>query len=370
MSAKGKINFLQLARYSERSESGFRYFFELNFDFLRINTNAILSKIKSPLAIAFDPSYISKSGKKTPGIGYFWSGCANKAKLGLEFCGLAALDLKLKTAYYICGFQTINVPEKMTLLEFYASKILENANELLKLSNILTVDAYFSKEPFVSVIVDAGFHIVSRFRNDAHLRYVFKGKQSEGRGPKRKYDGKVCYTSIKESHLPLVSDTPDERIYSGELYSNSLRSIIKAVVVFTKNKSNTWSHKTYFSTNLKHEWKEIIDIYRLRFQIEFLYRDAKQHTGLNDCEARSAKKLNFHLNMALTAVSIAKMAIWLPKKDSSENIQIPFSMQDIKCQFFNKLFVSKIISMFGIDPELEINSKNISKLLDFGKKSA
>ncbi|EKF54418.1 hypothetical protein I215_12338 [Galbibacter marinus] len=34
--------------------------------------------------IAFDPSYVSKSGKKTPGVGYFWSGSAARAKWGLE----------------------------------------------------------------------------------------------------------------------------------------------------------------------------------------------------------------------------------------------------------------------------------------------
>ena len=41
------------------------------------------------LAIAIDPSYISKSGKKTPHIGTFWSGCASSMKHGLEIMGLA-----------------------------------------------------------------------------------------------------------------------------------------------------------------------------------------------------------------------------------------------------------------------------------------
>ena len=45
------------------------------------------------LAIAIDPSYISKSGKKTPHIGTFWSGCANSMKHGLEIMGLALVDV-------------------------------------------------------------------------------------------------------------------------------------------------------------------------------------------------------------------------------------------------------------------------------------
>ena len=47
-----------------------------------------MSNIKGKIAIAFDPSFISKAEKKTPEVGYFWSGCAGKAKWGLEFWSL------------------------------------------------------------------------------------------------------------------------------------------------------------------------------------------------------------------------------------------------------------------------------------------
>ena len=44
-------------------------------------------------AIAIDPSYISKSGKRTPWIGYFWSGCAGQVKRGLEIMGIGLIDI-------------------------------------------------------------------------------------------------------------------------------------------------------------------------------------------------------------------------------------------------------------------------------------
>jgi hypothetical protein len=53
----------------------------------------------SRFVIAFDPSYINKSGKKTPGLGWYWSGCAGQAKWGLEIGGLAAIDLDNHTAF-------------------------------------------------------------------------------------------------------------------------------------------------------------------------------------------------------------------------------------------------------------------------------
>ena len=44
------------------------------------------------IAIAIDPCYISKSGKKTPGIDWFWSGCAAAMKKGLEIFGISRIQ--------------------------------------------------------------------------------------------------------------------------------------------------------------------------------------------------------------------------------------------------------------------------------------
>ena len=66
------------------------------------------------------------------------------------------------------------------------------------------------------------------------------------------------------------------------------------------------AQKLYFSTNLKQEGEQIVSYYRARFQIEFIYRDAKQYTGLTTCQAQSQNKLDFHFNSALRAVNLAK----------------------------------------------------------------
>jgi IS4 transposase len=69
------------------------------------------------------------------------------------------------------------------------------------------------------------------------------------------------------------------------------------VIVFTYKKGK-WTHKNYFSTDLNLGAKKLIEYYRSRFQIEFLYRDAKQNTSLNHCQARSENKLKMHFNLA------------------------------------------------------------------------
>ncbi|MBK8391990.1 MAG: transposase [Saprospiraceae bacterium] len=42
----------------------------------------------------------------------------------------------------------------------------------------------------------------------------------------------------------------------------------------------------YFSTNLERDPIQVVEYYKARFQMEFNFRDAKQFTGLTNCQAR------------------------------------------------------------------------------------
>ncbi|MBK8701873.1 MAG: hypothetical protein IPN29_20820 [Saprospiraceae bacterium] len=60
------------------------------------------------LIIGFDPSFIPKSGKKTPEIGYFYSGCKGNYDRGLEIGCFSIIDVKQNTAYHYKAVQTQN----------------------------------------------------------------------------------------------------------------------------------------------------------------------------------------------------------------------------------------------------------------------
>jgi hypothetical protein len=101
--------------------------------------------------------------------------------------------------------------------------------------------------------------------------------------------------------------------------------------------------------------------YGLRFQIEFLIRDAKQHTGLEDCMARDKEKLHNHFNISLTMVSIAKSAYHLSiPKDERDS----FSMADIKMYYMNRLITNTIFSNLEIDLSCEKIKKIYTKCLE------
>ena len=143
LAVKGKINFLQLERYGKLDEQSFRNNFEKEFQFLEFNKIVIKENCGANLAIAFDPSFVSKSGKKTPGVGYFWSGCAGKTKWGLEIAGLAAIDIESHSAFHLEAVQTVGLKEDETLVEHYLKIILDRKKDLQELSKDILVDAYF-----------------------------------------------------------------------------------------------------------------------------------------------------------------------------------------------------------------------------------
>jgi len=114
MSIPDRINFLQLGRYGKFSEQTYRNNFEKSdFDWFSFNSY-LASKILSGerKAIAIDPSYITKSGHKTPWIGYFWSGVAGSMKRGLEMLGIGIVDADNKDCVALEAVQT---PDTVTL---------------------------------------------------------------------------------------------------------------------------------------------------------------------------------------------------------------------------------------------------------------
>ena len=168
LSIKGKINFLQLERFSSYSEQTFRNNYEETFDFMKFNTLMIEEVCSTERVIAFDPSYIPKAGKKTYGCSYFWSGVAKSAKWGLDIGGFAVVDVPKNTAFHLNAWQTPSADkikeEGFNLLSYYGNLITENAEEFKKIAFFLVCDAYFSKKPFVDVVGISGMHLISRLR--------------------------------------------------------------------------------------------------------------------------------------------------------------------------------------------------------------
>lgn len=90
-----------MRRQGEKCEKSYRLHFEKDYDWLNFNSELIFEYCSEERIIGFDTSYISKSGKHTPGLGKFYSGVAGGYKKGLEIGNLAIIDVKQNTAYHL-----------------------------------------------------------------------------------------------------------------------------------------------------------------------------------------------------------------------------------------------------------------------------
>lgn len=367
LSIKGRINFLQLARFGAFGEQRYRQQFEKPFPFLDFNKELVTTHGSGRYVIAFDPSFINKSGKKTPGLGWYWSGCAGKSKKGIEIGGLAAIDIDNHTAFHLEAVQTIKNVEDQTLTDCYMNVIKERKEILLSISKYLVADAWFSKKPFVDDVMSINMHLISRLRDDADLRYICIEPSTGKKGRPRKYTGKIDIKNIDTEYFSLIEQNEEATIYSAIVYSKALKRNIRLVYVKYIKLKGKQSIKLYFSTDIELNPLDILLFYQSRFQIEFLYRDSKQFTGLCDSQARSINKLHFHFNTSLTAINIAKVENWL---SIDKNIRSQFSMSDIKTMNHNTLLLQRFFDVFGINQYSAKNRKLFNELIFYGTIAA
>jgi hypothetical protein len=370
LSLRSRINFLMLARHTHQYvESSFRLQFDEFHDFTAMNTAYIQNHGSGHFVWAFDASYLPKSGTKTPGVGKYWSGCASKALPGLELGLLSAIDVDYHTAFHVDVALTPGPQERhdkdIDLVDHYAQVILWSADKLLEISKYLALDAYFGKKNFIDrITAKTGLEIICLLRQDANLRYLYNGPKREGRGVPKQYDGKIDLKKPDLSRFELVQESTTERIYSALVNCVFLKGTIRLAYVQQLNaQGEVLSYRPYFSTDLSLDARQLVRYYRLRYQQEFLIRDAKQFTGLSECQARSINKLEFHTNMALSAVNVAKVESGLTAVDAERKA---FSMANAKTRYHNELLLERFMSILPQKAKLEINQTQLRQLHDFG----
>ncbi len=360
--------FTNMERWGKMTEKSYRSGFSKFFDWFGFNFQILTRHSGKEIIAVFDPSYIKKSGKQTYGLGMFWSGVRQKALRGLEIGCLAFVDVAAATALHGEAVQTPSPKELKakgkTLVNHYVELIEKHINAIKSVTRYLAVDGYFMKKEFIIPLHKQGLHIITKARSDANLMYVFKGNQKGGRGRRKLYDGKINIHKIDKRRLPCCHSDEHVKVYSGVVYCVLLKQTVLAAFVYYSGKENP---EIIICTDVNTATMTVCKYYGLRFQVEFLIRDAKQHTGLEDCMARDENKLNTHFNIALTVVSIAKAAyhLSLPQKQRGS-----FSMADIKMMHMNQLITKRIFSNLALDLSCRKIKRMYNECLNFGRLRA
>lgn len=314
---RGRVNFLQLERYSHLNEKTFRNNFSRGrVDWLRLNRQLIPEESLSSghLVIALDPAHISKSGNCTPGIGMYWSGCAGKSVYGLELTAFAAIDYESGECVMLGASQTLpdkKNGEKFSMTECYLAALKSRAEELLKISGTLVADAFFARKTFVLPAMKLGFTIVSKFPANASLRYLVNEEYLRQRGVRKgympTYAGRVDITHPDPMFMSRMNVRGVGKFWTAVVNSTSLHMNVLIAIGRIGDRDNV----ILFSTDVKMGAEKMIRIYRKRFRIEFGIRDAKQFTGLAHNQARNAARIDFAYNVSFFTRNVLQTEIRL-----------------------------------------------------------
>jgi hypothetical protein len=206
----------------------------------------------------------------------------------------------------------------------------------------LAVDGYYTCRKFVDGICALQLQVVGKLRKDAGLVYPYHGPQKP-RGRRRVYGERVQWSNLDQSHWQDEGELEKGvRLQSALLHHRTLGRRVRVVVLQQERRQGV-SQVLLFSTDLSLSGRDIVRFYRARFQIEFLFRDAKGSMGLNHCQARSAKALDFHWNAAFCALNVAK---W---QESQRSEIRRFSATSCKQRCSNQRLLEVFSCKLGLD---------------------
>lgn len=362
------INFLSLGRHSDLSERTFRRQFRKKFDFAAFNLEvAARAQCTAPTTAAIDASFIRKSGKRTAHLAKFWHGTAQRAEKGLELSLIALINESGERAFALSAVQTpANVPKALgkaraTRLDFYLAHFQQTIPHLPKSVRYLAADGEYACQKFVTGVCEAGYVVISRLRGNANLKFLYEGEPKGGRGRPKKYDGKVDLQDLSRFE-EVAGENAEVKMYSAKVWAVSLKRAVRVLVLVDRRRKEGAKPVVLFSTDVALAPGEILRHYRSRFQIEFLFRDAKQSAGLENCQARDQKALEFHWNASFASLNIAKA---LAHEEQEKTAQTGFSMKSIKQRIFNEHLLELFISKLGLDRNEIKNHEQYEKLRNY-----
>jgi len=219
-------------------------------------------------------------------------------------------------------------------------------------------------------VTDLGGDLITRLRSDANLRSLYTGPPKDGPGRPKQYDGKIDWSDHQElvkrfDEVGRLPDQPEVQILTTVANSPHFGRDLRVVLLIGPDGEE---QVILASTDTGQHAEEVVRYYRLRYQIEFVIRDAKgssparscllvQHTGLTHRKARSQEKLDFHLNMSVAAVNRLRL---LAQKAGC-------SPRTYRREAYNRLLIGRLFSKLGLSAEYDRMDPRVQSVVHTGR---
>jgi hypothetical protein len=364
LSLKGRYCFRNISRWACFCEHTMSRNFAKKFDFYGFQQVFMDTFLKGKKLIAVvDCSFITKSGNATFGLDKFFSSTLKKAVKGLELSLIALVDTKSREAFSLQTRQTKAGLGEENRVDHYLQQLETVKDYLQGKVEYFVGDGFYAKKKVVDKVVEMGFSFISKLRSDANMKYLYEGEHEKRKGAKKKYAGKIIWKECFDKFAFVTTLENGIKLYSKDVYSVCLKRQLRVVVLQTYNSKGKMGYALLFSTNTEQGPTEIYHYYSLRFAIEFLFRDAKSHLGLQHCQAREEEKICFHFNFVFLVLNLAKWEILQSGKSS-------ISIADLKSEYFNRNYLLTIFTKLDLQADLLKNHPNYSLLENWGKIAA
>ena len=330
-------------------------------------------------AIAGDEVVTTKSGHKTYGVDWFFSSLTQRPVKGLAFFALSLVGLEQRQSYPLRIEQVIrpvvqakavppessarpkgkrgrpkgsknkdktqvNLSRELFHIRGMLSALLSTMGGTISLEYLL-LDGKFGHNAAVQMTRQMGLHLVSKLRYDSALFLPYQGPNS-----RRKYGDKLNPRQMRRQFLRHSTTEEDWRtdIYQVQVLHKEFAQPLNVVIILKTNvKTQQQGHVILFSSDLELSYNQLIDLYSLRFQIEFNFRDAKQFWGLEDFMNISQTAVTNAVNLSFFMVNLSRRLL----RDFRGAHYPQFSLLDLKALYRAFKYVEEVIKLLPQKPE-------------------
>ena len=226
----------------------------------------------------------------------------------------------------------------------------------------VVLDGAFGNNAALQMVRRCGMHLISKLQCNSALYFPYTGPYS-GRGPRKKYGKKINYTNLPQHHLKKSSTERSIRtdIYHMPMLHKLFPQVLNVVILVKTNlTTQAHAHVILFSSDLSLSYDQLIEYYKLRFQIEFNFRDAKQYWGLEDFMNINEQPLTNAVNLSFFMVNISQAL-----RQTFRTIHAEFSIEDLKAHFRGLKYVEETLKWLPEKPGpilIQHISEEIAKL--------
>ena len=385
----GRVTMLGISRWTEKGGSyrTIQRFFNSPIMWAKVNWFFIRHHLldrQDTILIGGDESVVTKSGKKTYGLDRFFSSLYGKPVPGLSFFSLSLISVKERTSYPVMMEQIVKEEEEKPDQKKSGKKVKKQAKKrgrpkgsknknrrdvelkpyLMHIQTMLkglltligcdlkviycVMDGAFGHNNALQMVRQCSLHLISKLRCDAALYFPYEGPQKK-RGANKKYGDKLNYDHIPDKYLKEASlvDGIQTNIYQMKMWHKLFPDLLNIVIIVKINlKTQARAHVVLFSSDLELAYDKLIDYYRLRFQIEFNFRDAKQFWGLEDFMNVNQTPVYNAANLAMFMVNVSQVLIRHFRPTCPT-----FSVNDLKAHFRGRKYVTETLKLLPQLPE-------------------